>query len=178
MALWAYFLENKVKIYTVNNRPLFELVQECKLTEDSIYIDDVTGGRDGLQELFGVVQTGDVVMVRSLIDLADDGAELVGVLRMFERIGVEVVAVSETWYEHKTGLVQVESVVGMVQAMADKKRRLGMERARTEGRMGRKMDGRKTEQMRKLRAAGLTVQEIAELCGVSRSTYYRRVGKK
>ena len=54
---------------------------------------------------------------------------------------------------------------------------MGMQRAKEEGRMGRKIDGRKAEQMRKLRAAGLTVREITDLCGVSRSTYYRQVGK-
>lgn len=177
MALWAYFLENRSRIYEVDNSPLFELIRDCRLHEDNIFIDDMGGGREGLNELFGVVQAGDVVMVRSLMDLSDTGGDLVRVLHRFMDLGTEVVSVAECWYEHKDGLKKVECVVGVMEGLAEKKRRLGMEKAKAEGRMGRKADEKKGEQMRKLRAAGLTVREIAELCGVSRSTFYRRVGK-
>ena len=177
MALWAYFLENRSSIYEVNNTPLFELIRDCALSEDSIFVDDMGGGREGLNELFEAVQSGDVVMIRSLIDLADTGIDLIKVLHHYLDLGVEVVSVEECWYEHKGGLEKVECMVGIMDGLVEKKRRLGMEKAKAAGRMGRKIDKAKGEQMRKMRTAGLTVREITELCGVSRSTFYRRVGK-
>ena len=175
--VWAYFLENKTEIYAVNNRPLFLFIQEHGLGEERIFSDEITAGRDELCALLGVVQTGDTVVVRSLVDLADGGNELVDVLCSFRAKGVMVVSLAEKWYRHEDGLAQVESMVGMVANWSEKRRRLGMERARQDGRMGRKVDNRKMAQVQRLKSAGLSAKEILELCGISRSTYYRYLKK-
>jgi DNA invertase Pin-like site-specific DNA recombinase len=117
-------------------------------------------------------------MVRSLMDLADTPHGLVHILQGFEDKGVEVASVEEPWFDYKSNFHIVYSIVGIVAEQAEKKRRLGMERAKDAGRMGRKPDQGKLGQVQKLRQAGLTVREITELCGISRSTYYRHMGKQ
>lgn len=175
--LWAYFLSNTSTLYGVDNTPLFKLIQECQMGEDSIFTDDMTVDRTERDDLMGRIQRGDTLIVRSLVDLADNADDLVVLLQEIEAKGVDVASVSEPWYEYKRNFEQVSRGIDIVRELAEKKRRMGMQRAKAEGRMGRKADGRKAEQMRRLRAAGLTVREITELCRVSRSTYYRQVGK-
>ena len=175
--LWAYFLSNTCTLYGVDNTPLFKLIQECQMDEDSIFTDDMTADRTERDDLMGHIQRGDTLIVRSLVDLADNADDLVVLLQEIEAKGVDIASVSEPWYEYKRSFEQVSRGIDIVRELAEKKRRMGMQRAKVEGRMGRKADGRKAEQMRKLRAVGLTVREITELCRVSRSTYYRQVGK-
>lgn len=117
-------------------------------------------------------------MVRSLADLADTPATLISALQGFEDRGVEVVAIAEPWYTYKDHFEQVACLMGIVAEQAEKKRRLGIERAKDAGRMGRKPSSGRQEQIQKLRSAGLTVKEITKLCGISRSTYYRHKGVK
>lgn len=175
--VWAYFLENQTELYFIHNQPIFLFIQECGIEEEHVFSDMMMTERNDLHALLGAVQTGDTVAVRSLVDLADSGNELVGVLRSFHAKGVMVVSLAEEWYRHEDGLVQVESLVGMVTEWSEKRRRLGMERARQDGRMGRKADSRKVEQVQRLKSAGLSAKEILELCGISRSTYYRYLKK-
>ena len=147
------------------------------MDEDTIFTDDMTADRTERDDLLGRIQRGDTLIVRSLVDLADNADDLVILLQEIESKGVDIASVSEPWYEYKRNFEQVSRGIGIVRELAEKKRRMGMQRAKEEGRMGRKIDGRKAEQMRKLRAAGVTVREITDLCGVSRSTYYRQAGK-
>lgn len=177
MTLWAYFTENKSSIYTVNNTPLFRLIRDAGLVEDNIFIDDIRDTtRPELVKLFGVMVPGDTIMVRSLLDLSDGPVELVRILQEFENRSIEVASVEEPWYDYKSSFEQVSCIVNIAAEQAEKKRRLGMERAKAQGRMGRKPDQGKLGQVQKLRQAGLTVREITNLCGISRSTYYRHMG--
>lgn len=179
VTLWAYFTENKSSIYTVNNTPLFRLIRDAGVVEDSIFIDDILdSARPELAQLLGVMVANDTIMIRSLADLSDGPVELVRILQEFENRGVEVASVEEPWYDYKSSFEQVSCIVGIAAEQAERKRRLGMERAKAQGRMGRKPYQGKLGQVQKLRQAGLTVREITNLCGISRSTYYRHIGKQ
>lgn len=177
MELWAYFTTNTKKLFQVNNSAVFSLIQDGQLDDNHIYTDDVDGGREELGELLDAVKQGDIVMIRSLVDLADSGVELVNALRLFGSKGVEVVSVEEPWYDFVGAFDKVVGTVKILSALTEKKRRLGMERAKMAGRMGRKTNKGRREQLQRLRAAGLPVREITELCGISRSTYYRNMTK-
>lgn len=39
--LYAYLLENTKRIYEINNRPLFELIRDCHLKDERIFIDSM-----------------------------------------------------------------------------------------------------------------------------------------
>lgn len=174
MALWAYFTENKSSTYYIDNRPLFCLIRDAALHEDSVFVDDVRDTtRPELAQLSGAVAAGDTLMVRSLADLADTPATLISILQGFEDRGVDVASVNEPWYTYKDSFEQIACFMGIVAEQAEKRRRLGIERAKKAGRMGRKPGNSKQGQIQKLRSAGLTVKEITKLCGISRSTYYR-----
>ena len=79
----------------------------------------------------------------------------------------------EPWYDYEKSFPMVESVIYTLAGLAEKKRRLGMERAKEAGRLGRKTDMKKMEQVKRLSRAGLSAKEVCDLVGVSRSTYYR-----
>lgn len=178
VTLWAYFTENKSSTYNIDNRPLFCLIRDAALHEDSVFVDDIRDTtRPELAKLLGAVVAGDTIMVRSLADLADTPATLISILQGCEDRGVEVVAIAEPWYTYKGGFEQIACTMGILSEWAEKKRRLGIERAKDAGRMGRKPVNGRQEQIQKLRLAGFTIREITNLCGISRSTYYRHMGK-
>lgn len=158
---------------------ILQKTKAAALSEDDVFIDDIRDDkRPELMQLFGTVSAGDTLMVRSLADLADTPAVLIGTLQGFEDRGVEVVAIAEPWYDYKSNFEQIARTMGIVAEQAEKKRRLGIECAKYAGRMGRRPDNSKQEQIQKLRSAGLTVKEITNLVGISRSTYYRHKGKE
>lgn len=181
MRLWAYALVNNNNIYIIDNQPLFLLIKECGLCEDNVYIDEVGGIRTELRKLFGVIEKGDTVMVRSLVDLADTGKDLVNVLNELQSKGVGVVSVAQRWYDGKQNLNQVEDVINIITEFSEKKRKLGMEKARKKGRMGRRpMKHRAAieEQVKLLHLQQADVESTTEMFGISRSTYYRMVKSK
>lgn len=177
MELWAYFTTNTKKLFQVNNSTIFSLIQDGHLDDEHIYTDDIDGGRKELDELLEAVKQGDIIMIRSLMDLADGSAELVNILQLFGSKGVEIVSVEEPWYDFAGAFDKVVGTVKILSALTEKKRRLGMERAKMAGRMGRKATKGRQEQLQRLRSAGMSVREITELCGISRSAYYRKMKK-
>ena len=148
------------------------------MDDSHIFTDNITGGREELGELLRLVSQDDVVMVRSLVDLADDGTGLLCVLQAFESRGVDVASIEEPWYDYKGAFNKMMGTLKVIDEQREKRRRLGMERAKMAGRMGRKTNKGRREQLQRLRATGLSVREITELCGISRSTYYRNMTKK
>lgn len=181
MKVLAYILENTNKIYTINNQPIFLYINECKLDDDNIYIDTVGGPRTERKKLSALVEKGDTVMVRSLVDLADTGEELVNLLREFQNKGVEVASLSQEWYDGARNLEMVEDIVSITTEYSEKKRKLGMERARKKGHMGRKpMKNRDDieDKVKESRRIGLSVSETMNNYGISRSTYYRMIHTK
>lgn len=178
MRLFAYVQVNESLIYEVNNRALFCLIRDGGLDEEAIFDDGVMDmERVGLRELLQTVERGDIVMVRSLTDLAATTAELMESLRILYEKGVEVVSVVEQGYNHLETFPVLELGTQVVEQMAEKKRRLGMERAKNEGRMGRKQKAGVRADVLRLRAAGVSPADIIRLCKISRSTYYRTIKK-
>ncbi len=180
MTTWVYFLDNTSTALWIDNKPLFSLVAELGIQEDSIFVDDVAGEPVELQKLAEAAQPGDAVLVRSIGDLAGVGglSGTVDTLRHFEGRGVEVISILEPWYHREHSLEQVARMAEIAVELAERKRRVGMERAKRAGRMGRHPAQDSRGQMERLRSAGFSVKESCDLCGVSRSTYYRRINQK
>lgn len=175
--VFAYFLNNNNNIYKVKNQPLFLCIKEYMIQEDDIYEDDMGKERKELEKLFRSVETGDTVMVRSLVDLADTGKELLNALHAFQDKGVDVVSLSQEWYDGAHNLGLVEDVVNIITEFSEKKRRLGMEKARKQGRIGRKpMKNRDDiEAQVKFWRMFQDAETTMEMFGISRSTYYRMI---
>lgn len=171
--IYAYVLENIIRIYEVNNRPIFELIRDCALKDEQIFIDKMGEDRVALAELQSVVSKGDTVMIRSIVDLADTPSDIVTALMFFGERGVDVVSAKEPEYDYTKNYVLVVGIVDMCSELAEKKRRLGIERAKSEGRMGRKSNEEIKQRALKLKAADFPRDEILKICGISYSTYYR-----
>lgn len=172
--LYAYVLENKCKLYEVDNSPLFKLIQECKLPESNVYIDDMGNDcRPEFELLKSVAVSGDTVMVRSLLDIADAPDDLINLLKFFGDNSIELASTSEPYYEYGKHFNIIADTVSLCADFTEKKRRLGIERATAEGRMGRKVNADTIDKVKRLKTADFSVQEITKLCGISRSTYYR-----
>lgn len=181
MTTWVYFLENTSTTLWIDNSPLFKLIQELGIGEEAIFIEDVAATEPvELKALMNVVQKGDTVLVRSLADLAgaDGGPGVLHILQVLEEQGVDVASVLEPWYGYGRYYEAVERTVKITEELAERKRRVGMERAKRAGRMGRHPAQDSQGQMERLRQAGFSVKETCDLCGVSRSTYYRRTGRQ
>lgn len=180
MTTWVYFLDNTSTALFIDNKPLFSLVVELGIHEDSIFVDDVAGEPVELQKLAVAAQPGDAVLVRSIGDLAGAGGlgGAVETLQHFEERDIEVISVLEPWYHRGYSLEQVARMTEIAVELAERKRRVGMERAKRAGRMGRHPAQDSQGQMERLRQAGFSVKETCDLCGVSRSTFYRRMNQK
>lgn len=179
--VFAYFLNNSNTIYKVKNQPLFLYIEEHMIQDDDIYEDDMGTERKGLEKLFRSVETGDTIIVRSLVDLADTGKDLVNTLHKFQDKRVDVVSLSQEWYDGAHNLELVEDVVSIITEFSEKKRKLGMEKARKQGRIGRKpMKNRDDieDKVKESRRIGLSVSETMNYYGISHSTYYRMIHTK
>lgn len=176
--LYAYVLGNNVKIFEVDNQPLFKLIRDCDLPESNIYMDNLNdSARPEFELLKNTVVSGDTVAVRSLLDLADTPADILNLLKIFGDNGIEIASVSESYYEYDKTFKIIKDMFAICSDLSEKKRRLGIEKATAEGRMGRKIDADVIDRVKRLKAADFSVREITQLCGISRSSYYRYVKK-
>jgi transposase len=91
-------------------------------------------------------------------------------------MGIVVRSVCEPQYEYGN-LVIFGYGVKVVKELSEKKRKLGILQAASAGKMGRKVDENTREMVVKLKNSGFMVEEITDLCDISRSTYYRYVKK-
>ena len=173
--LFAYVIENVSRIYEINNQPIFQLVRDCHLKEDRIFIDRMGADRVEFRELQATVEKGDAVMIRSIVDLADTAYDIVQALEWFGERGIEIVSAEEQEYDYVKNHNLVVDIVCMCCELTEKKRRLGIEKAKAEGRMGRKCNRDKREKVLKLKSAGFVRDEILKMCEISYSTYYRYI---
>ena len=174
--VYAYILENVMKVYEVDNKPIFKFIKECELPETSLYIDKMGDSlRPELQELQSIVADGDTVLVRSLLDLADKPNDLISLLGCFGDKNIEIVSMAEPYYKYGDSFLYIKNAFNLYADFSEKKRRLGIERAKAEGRMGRKCNENTVDKVKRLKKAGFSIQEIISLCGISRSTYYRMI---
>lgn len=171
-------LGNEFRIYEVDNTPLFKLIRDCKLSDSSIFINDMGSScRNELELLKNTVNSGDTIMVRSLLDIADTLDDIVNLLKQFGDKGIEIVSTSEPYYEYDRHFGIVSDVVRICAELAEKKCRLGIARATEAGRMGRKKNEEIADRVTRLRLAGFSVDETTQICGISHSTYYRYIKK-
>ena len=78
--LYAYLLENTKRIYEINNRPLFELIRDCHLKDERIFIDSMGADRTEFKEMQSIISGGDTLMVRSIMDIADTPIDIVNLV--------------------------------------------------------------------------------------------------
>ena len=175
--VYGYMLENANTTYLIDNRPLMQAFISYNVTEESIFIDSIdNSARPEFYLLLNALENGDSVIVRSIADLADTTDMVLYILGSFEDSGVKVISVSEPMYDYNSYML-LEYGVKIAKSLSEKKRLLGIAKAVSAGRMGRKVDETAKDTVLRLKNAGFAGEEIQKLCGISRSTYFRYIRK-
>lgn len=150
---------------------------------DKIYTEKMTGtkrDRPELNQLLERMETGDTVVIESLSRLGRSTKDLIELVELFEKRGVQLVSLKESIdTSTSTGKLLFTIMSALAQferdVLADRTRE-GLKAARARGHFGGrpKTDARKVCQAVKLYRAGQhTVREIEELTGVKKATLYR-----
>ena len=150
---------------------------------DRMYTEKMTGtkrDRPELTKLLAHMDEGDTVVIESLSRLGRSTKDLIELVELFQKRGVQLVSLKESIdTSTSTGklLFTIMSALSQVEreVIADRTRE-GLNAARARGHSGGrpKADQRKIRQAVKLYETGQhTVKEIEELTGVKKSTLYR-----
>ncbi|MGB0906059.1 MAG: recombinase family protein [Maricaulaceae bacterium] len=148
--------------------------------ESRIFTDKTSGAhveREGLTLLKIKVEGGDVVLVQKLDRLGRDTADMIGLIKDFDKIGVAIRFLDDGISTEGT---MGKMVVTILSAVAQAERQRILERT-NEGRLEAKANGvrfgrKRTvdrERVRKLSESGLGAATIAKELGIGRSTIYK-----
>ena len=172
---FAYMLENNNQTYKIDNQPLMAEIVRNDIPEEKIYIDAVgDGNRPEFNLLLNDIRDGDILYIRSIGDLSDATGTILYILGSLGEMGVVVRSVCEPQYNYDN-LIVFGYGVKVVKELSEKKRKLGILQATSAGKMGRKIDEDTKDMVVRLKMSGFKVEEIINLCDISRSTYYRYV---
>ena len=150
---------------------------------DKIYTEKMTGtkrDRPELNQLLERMEAGDTVVIESLSRLGRSTKDLIELVELFEKRGVQLVSLKESIdTSTSTGKLLFTIMSALAQferdVLADRTRE-GLKAARARGHFGGRprTDPRKVCQAVKLYRTGQhTAREIEELTGVKKATLYR-----
>jgi len=148
--------------------------------ESRIFTDKTSGAhlkREGLQLLQVKVEEGDVVLVQKLDRLGRDTADMIGLIKKFDSIGVAIRFLDDGISTEGT---MGKMVVTILSAVAQAERQRILERT-NEGRLEAMAKGVKfgrkrsidRAKVRELAASGMGATKIANQMGIGRSTIYK-----
>ncbi|MDF5725786.1 MAG: recombinase family protein [Rhizonema sp. PD37] len=155
-------------------------LQEAGVHPSRIFTDKATGSttdRPGLQLLQVKVEQGDIILVTKLDRLGRDTADMIGLIKQFDAIGVYVRFLDD---HISTEGEMGKMVVTILSAVATAERKRILERT-NEGRQEAKAQGVKfgrkrsinRKQLLQLKADNLGATEIAKQMHIGRATVYK-----
>lgn len=173
--VYAYVLENKQTYKYLDNSEVFGAIKVYKMTDEFIFSDPVDClERPALRQLKEMVRGGDTLVLRSLGDLCNDGKVLIRALEYFHNNGIQLISMREPNYVYNWYIQALCEQMVIEREWKDVKRVKGIEKAKSEGRMGRKSDPAKVmNAIRLYNTESFTIKEIQNMTGVSSSTLYR-----
>lgn len=150
---------------------------------DKLYTEKMSGtrrDRPELTRLLEQLEEGDTVIVESLSRLGRSTRDLIELVELFQKKGVQLVSLKESIdTSSSTGKLLFTIMSALAQferdVIADRTRE-GLQAARARGHFGGrpKTDAKKLQQALKLYRSGqYTAREIKELTGITKSTLYR-----
>jgi DNA invertase Pin-like site-specific DNA recombinase len=155
-------------------------LREAGVKPSRLFTDKVSGShvnRDGLQLLQVKVEEGDVILVKKLDRLGRDTADMIQLIKYFDKIGVAVRFLDDGISTEGT---MGKMVVTILFAVAQAERQRILERT-NEGRLEAKAKGVKfgrkpsidRKKILQLHAQGIGATGIAKEMGIGRSTVYK-----
>lgn len=171
--LWAYILENEKEIKR-NNQPLFLLINEMEIGVDNIYSDLDGSDKVELKKLLDEIEPESTFLIRSVEDIADTLSELLEVFEILTEKHISLCSCCEPFLCGEDYLENLRGFINLQKAFADRKKKIGYEKALAEGRVGRPSKGQDIKKVIGLYEKGLlTMKQVESLTGVSKSTIYR-----
>lgn len=156
-----------------------DLLTDC----DEVFIEKITGtkaSRPELDKMIGKLRTGDIVKVESFSRLGRSTKNLIELVELFEKKGVQLLSVKENF---DTTTPQGKLMLTVFQAFSQFERDLIVERtreglaaARARGRKGgRKPVNEKNVEkaLRMYATKQFSIKEIESTCGIGRATLYK-----
>ena len=171
--IWAYVLENMGLEDNRNNQNLFLLINDLEIPDDNRYF-DCNLDRPELKNLLEVLQPGDRLAIRSVMDLADSLSDLIGVL---QKLSDKQVTLCSCLEPYLCGEDYLETLTGFAQlyvSFEKKKQQQSYKKAVEDGTVGRPTKAKEVEQALSMYQSGkYKVNQIESITGVSKSTLYR-----
>lgn len=171
---YVYFLDNQGPEDRRSNSPVFKLIQELEIPEWQIYNDSDPDDRVELKKLVRLLDAGDTLNIRSVIDCVCSIDELLEMFDLFSDIGVQLHSVEEPFLSGINYKEIIQGVVVLLNNFRDRSRKESYRQAVIEGRVGRPA---KIEQVRAAIELYYTndfsLAQIERLTGVSKTTIYK-----
>ena len=155
---------------------------------DRIFTDVASGAkahRPELDHMLDLLREGDTVVVWKLDRLGRSMRNLVDLMTAFDQRGVQFRSLTESIDTSTPGGTLVFNIFGSLaqfeRDLIRERTRAGLEAARARGRKGgrpAKLDEKQVKEVRRLYGSRtVTVEQIAAMMGVGRSTIYRCLGR-
>lgn len=171
--IWAYVLENMGLEDFRNNQSIFILINDLGIPADAQLFDKDLH-RPELKNLLEVLQSGDRLAIRSVLDLADSLSDLISVLQKLSDKHITLCSCEEPYL---CGDDYLDTLNGFARLYIDfekKKQQQSYQKALDSGSVGRPVKAKEVEQAISMYQSGkYKVQQIEAITGVSKSTLYR-----
>jgi DNA invertase Pin-like site-specific DNA recombinase len=169
--------ENTMRGINIDNSSLIKLLNESQIGESQIFVDGIDSKeRPELRELIKkIIKSKDTLIVRSIGDLSNNFEDLIKTLTYLEDNEIELVSLEESDYIYKTYYHVLNDSIKIDSSWKEIKRIKGIEKAKLEGRIGRKKDTIKIADAIKLYKLGYKIKDIKRITGISTSTLYREL---
>lgn len=158
---------------------------DAGVREQRIFTDKASGSntdREGLELLLVKVEDGDVILVKKLDRLGRDTADMINLIKQFDKLGVAVKFLDDgISTEGEMGKMVVTILAAVAQAERQRileRTNEGRQEAQSKGiKFGRKrsVDRERIQEMRK---EGVGASAIAQELNIARSTVYKILGEE
>ncbi len=169
---YGYIIENTTQDY-IDNSALFKMLIDLNIEEDETYV-DTYDSKEQLDELLSVLEAGDRLVIRSIVDLADEASQLLKILSILQDNQIILCSVSENFLNGQEYYDAMQGFATINSYYLEKRRKQGYQEAKENGTVGRpKMTAEIERAIRLYNTKSFTTSEIEKMCGVSSSTLYR-----
>jgi len=159
---FAYFIENTTDS-NIDNSGLFRRITDLEIDENEIYIDE-EDCKEELENLLDVLENGDRLVVRSVIDLAEEAKDLLEVLELLQDKEVILLSIEESYLNGSGYYTAMKGFLDINRYYIEKKRKERYKEAKEKGIVGRpKMTTEIQNAIRLYKTREFTTSEIEQL---------------
>lgn len=133
---YAYLREDNESMNLVNNSGVLSLIEDLSISEENIFTDK-EADRVQLRKVLELIGEDDYIIIRSVVDLADEAKELLGILKVLQEKQVTLVSILEQYLNGNEFHTAMKGFAGINKYYLERKRRHGFNEAKEAGTVGR-----------------------------------------